>query len=164
MKNFEIEFSLCTEGSLSEHKSVKLPNEWNSERVEFIVGDIQHLPFRKDTFSCTSSLNLVDRIPMPIKHLEEINRVSKGKNAQFLFSDPFSWSTDIASKNEWLGGTLEGPFPGKGLDNIKSLLTGEGGRILPAWHIEKTGSVWWKIRNHQNHFELIRSCFLKAVR
>lgn len=164
MNSREIEFALNEEGLLMEQKSMRLPDDWEGSRVEFIVGDIQYLPFKKNTFSCSSSLNLVDRVPTPLLHLEEINRVSKEKDAQFLFSDPFSWSTDIARKEDWLGGTSEGQFPGKGMDNIKSLLTGKGGRIAPAWNIEKSGAVWWKIRNHRNHFELIRSCFLKAAR
>jgi uncharacterized protein YbaR (Trm112 family) len=164
MKNRGIDLVLNEEGLLVERKSLRLPATWDCSRMEFIVGDIQKLPFKKHTFSCASSLNLVDRIPMPLTHLEEINRVSKKNNAQFLFSDPFSWSTDIAKEENWLGGTTDGPFHGKGLDNVSSLLKGKGGKIRPSWDIKKSGSVWWKIRNHRNHFELIRSCYLKAVR
>ena len=164
MKTREIEVAFKEEGLLIKHKSMKLPDNWKSSRVEFIVGDIQYLPFMKNTFSCSSSLNLVDRVPMPLMHLMEMNRVSREKDAQFLLSDPFSWSTDIAKKENWLGGTSEGLFPGKAMENIRALLTGKGGSIEPAWDIEEFGNIWWKIRNHQNHFELIRSCFIKAVR
>ncbi|MFC1883962.1 methyltransferase domain-containing protein [Thermodesulfobacteriota bacterium] len=164
MNDRKTEVVLNEEGFLVEHKLLELPECWDSKKVEFIVGDIQCLPFKKNAFSFTSSLNLIDRISKPLMHLEEINRVSKTENAQLLFSDPFSWSQDIASEEDWLGGTEEGSFSGKGLDNVSELLEGEGGKILPSWNIKKSGSTWWKIRNHRNHFELIRSCFLKAER
>jgi uncharacterized protein YbaR (Trm112 family) len=164
MINRKTEVVLKEEGLLKEHKSLQLSDIWDSKKVEFIVADVQCLPFKRNIFSCTSSLNLVDRISKPFVHLAEINRVSKKEDAQFLFSDPFSWSPEMAVKENWLGGTEEGNFPGKGLDNISSLLKGKEGRMLPAWKIEKSGSIWWKIRNHRNHFELIRSCFLKVER
>jgi hypothetical protein len=97
-------------------------------------------------------------------HLSEVNRSAKRSDAQFLFSDPFSWSTSAASEEDWLGGTTYGGFSGRGRDNIIDLLEGTKGDLSPPWTIEKDGHVWWKIRTHANHFELIRSCFIKAVR
>jgi len=41
---------------------------------------------------------------------------------------------------------------------------GTGKELNPAWHVVAGGSLWWKIRHHENHFELIRSCFIKAGR
>ena len=63
-----------------------------------------------------------------------------------------------------LGGKNEGKFSGKSFNNILSLFEGEGGILSPAWRVEKSGHIWWKLRNHQNHFELIRSRFLKTTR
>jgi len=40
----------------------------------------------------------------------------------------------------------------------------EGGLVPFPWQIDGTGSVWWKIRNHKNHFEMIRSWYVKATR
>ena len=81
-----------------------------------------------------------------------------------LFSDPFSWSEDVATEEDWLGGTERGPYSGRGVENIMEVLKGEKGGLVPEWKIEKHGHVWWKIRTHSNHFELIRSCYVKAVR
>lgn len=36
--------------------------------------------------------------------------------------------------------------------------------LLPPWNVDQEGSVWWKIRNHRNHFELIHSEFIGATR
>lgn len=164
MKNRGLEVSLREEGLLTREELIQLPDKWSPDKVEFIVGDAQILPFRPGTFSSIASLNLVDKVPLPLKHLEEINRVAREKGAQFLFSDPFSWSSEVTREEDWLGGTHEGPYRGEGVDNVISLLTGKKENFSPPWKIDKQGHIWWKIRTHRNHYELIRSCFIKAVR
>jgi uncharacterized protein YbaR (Trm112 family) len=164
MKNRQLGFSMTLEGLITEDQIIQIPEKWRCDRMEFIVGDAQSLPFQSSLFSSVASLNLVDKLPQPLAHLREMNRIATETQAQFLFTDPFSWSTEIAREEDWLGGTTSGPYIGRGMDNIISLLTGEEGRILPPWKIEKEGHIWWKIRNHRNHFELIRSCFVKAGR
>jgi uncharacterized protein YbaR (Trm112 family) len=131
--------------------------------IEFIVADALALPFRSETFSAVASLNVVDKVPKPIVHIAEINRSAGKHDAQFLFSDPFSWSTAAAREEDWLGGTSIGSFAGRGKDNIMALLEGRKGDIYPPWKVKDHGHVWWKIRTHSNHFELIRSFFIKAV-
>jgi SAM-dependent methyltransferase len=152
------------EGVLTREDTIYLPEKWDSDKVEFIVGDALALPFRSKTFFSLASLNLIDKVPLPIRHLKEMNRVAKEKDAQFLFSDPFSWSKDVSNEEDWLGGTDIGPYSGRGIENIMALLKGERNELLPEWRIEKHGHIWWKIRTHSNHFELIRSCFAKSVR
>ena len=160
----QLAFSMPEEGLLREQRIIKLPEAFDSTKVEFVVGDAQRLPFRGNTFSSVASLNLLDKIPSPLAHLREMNRVAQENNSQFLISDPFSWSSDVAEEEAWLGGVIEGAYAGKGVDNIRSLLTTGKEGFLPVWNIEKQDHVWWKIRNHKNHFELIRSCYIKAVR
>ncbi|MFH1488473.1 MAG: methyltransferase domain-containing protein [Pseudomonadota bacterium] len=164
MKERRIRISLPMEGLITEARTVSLPEGWNTLNVEFLVGDAQALPFRSHQFSSLTSLNLVDKVPQPILHLKEINRTAREKGVQFLFSDPFSWSSEIAEEKNWLGGTPKGPHAGRGLENIANLLTGEKEGFEPKWRVDKRGQLWWKIRNHQNHFELIRSCFIQASR
>ena len=164
MINRQTKVSIPEEGLLLRHETINLPETWRSDTVEFIVGDAQALPFRAGFFTTLASLNLVDKVPLPLVHLKEMSRVAKESQAGFLLSDPFSWSSDLADEADWLGGTTGGSFPGRGIDNILSILRGETGDLSPPWMIEKQGSVWWKIRNHRNHFELIRSCYIKAGR
>jgi SAM-dependent methyltransferase len=164
MINRKLDFSIPIEGMITEQQVIELPTAWSSKNVDFIVGDVQCLPFRSNSFTSLASLNLVDKLPVPLDHLKEMNRVAREKNAQFLFSDPFSWTSEIAREENWLGGTVKGPYPGKGFDNIIRLFTGKGSELQPLWMLEKKGHIWWKIRNHRNHFELIRSCFIKAER
>ncbi len=159
-----IEFPLVEEGKIVTRKEIILPGRWDSEKVEFIVADATRPPFKHDTFSIVSTLNLVDKLPRPLTHLKEINRIAKVKESCLLFSDPFSWSPDVCPEEYWLGGTETGKYRGFGIDNVRKILEGEDGAITPGWKVDSEGSLWWKIRNHRNHFELIRSQFIKATR
>jgi SAM-dependent methyltransferase/uncharacterized protein YbaR (Trm112 family) len=155
---------LVEEGLLTGEVTLQLPADWNMAKVEFLVADALALPFRSRTFSALAGLNLIDKVPLPLKHLTEMNRVARERGAQFLFSDPFSWSREAAKEEDWLGGKETGLYAGRGMDNVTALLQGANGQLVPNWEIEQTGHVWWKIRTHANHFELIRSRFVKASR
>ena len=164
MRERSMVVSLKDEGLLRRDVTIRLPDDWCSDRVEFIVANALALPFRRKSIALFASLNLVDKVPSPIRHLREMNRVTRDTQAQFLLSDPFSWSIEAAPPEEWLGGTDDGPFAGKGLANVRALLADDAGELAPAWRLDESGSVWWKIRTHSNHFELIRSCFIHASR
>jgi uncharacterized protein YbaR (Trm112 family)/ubiquinone/menaquinone biosynthesis C-methylase UbiE len=155
---------LPDEGRLTLATHLQLPEEWNMDNVEFVVADAQALPVRSSFFSSAASLNMVDKVPHPLTHLTESNRILARRNSQFLLSDPFSWSQEAARKEDWLGGLESGPFAGYGLQNIAAMLQDQGGPLAPPWIIQNQGQVWWKIRTHSNHFELIRSCWVKASR
>ncbi|MBW1784491.1 MAG: methyltransferase domain-containing protein [Deltaproteobacteria bacterium] len=161
-RSAKLELSL--EGSLTQKETITLPPDWKTDNIEFIVADALALPFRSGLFSAVSSLNIVDKVAKPMVHISEINRSAKKNDAQFLFSDPFSWSTSAAREEDWLGGTAIGGFSGRGRDNVIDLLEGRKGSLSPPWKVDRDGYVWWKIRTHANHFELIRSCFVKAIR
>ncbi len=156
--------SIKDEGMLRREFTVTLPSKWRRERVEFVVANTLALPFAAQSIAVFTSLNLVDKVPSPLAHLREMNRVTRHQQAQFLFSDPFSWSSEAAPASEWLGGTDQGRFAGKGLANLIKLLTDPQGELTPAWRVAEPGSAWWKIRTHSNHYELIRSCYVQASR
>ncbi|MBF0495079.1 MAG: methyltransferase domain-containing protein [Deltaproteobacteria bacterium] len=165
MTQGRIDFSLVDEGRLKSHQNITLPSSWDTDRVEFIVADALALPFKSGLFSAVSSLNLLDKVPRPLVHLQELNRISRNAGAQLLLSDPYSWSTEVAAEENWLGGVLTGPFTGKGRDNVMALLCGRRPDSLnPGWDVRYRGEVWWRLRNHANHFELIRSCYIKTMR
>ncbi len=157
-------FALQEEGRLEARRDVRLPEPWDGRQIEFIVADAQAIPFRAESFSVVASLNVVDKIARPLLHLRELNRAAAKRNAQLLFSDPFSWSEEFSREQDWLGGTPRGPFSGRAADNVSALLAGKKAGFTPHWRIDRTGHLWWKIRNHANHFEMIRSFFLKADR
>jgi len=157
-------FRIKEEGRIFSDRAFVLPPGWDSEKVDFLVADANALPFRSGSFSCVASLNLIDKIAHPLEHIGETSRAACTSGAQLLISDPFSWSEAVCASDRWLGGVADGRFAGAGMDNIARLLSGKGRLAGPAWQIARKGEVWWKIRNHRNHFELIRSLFIKAER
>jgi uncharacterized protein YbaR (Trm112 family) len=164
MRNKELIFSARIEGELTERRQIQLPRHWKTERVEFVVADVGALPFPANLVGTVSSLNVLDKVPRPLVHLTEMNRVARKRDARLIFSDPFSWSTEFTPLEHWLGGREDGPFPGRGIDNVQALIQGKDRILKPSWSVVRRGHAWWRIRNHQNHFEQIRSHFLAAVR
>ncbi len=157
-------FSLPLEGNLRELFHCELPADWRSDNVEFVVANALALPFARGTFQQTSSVNLLDRVNYPLAHLFEMNRVARLKGASFLFADPFSWSTAAAPEEKWLGGTVAGKYAGRGIDNVRSLLTGKNTILVPPWQVASEGCITWLMRTHRNHRELITSDFLRVER
>ncbi|MFW6372355.1 MAG: class I SAM-dependent methyltransferase [Thermodesulfobacteriota bacterium] len=164
MHRRRITFHVKEEGDITRPVTLRLPPEWTPEwtndAIDFIVGDAQAMPFPGGSASSIASLNLVDKIPKPIRHLVEVNRVARGSGGRFLFSDPFSWSEKNARKEDWLGGKPGETGAVRGIDAVSSLLS----EFAPPWKVEEQGRIWWKIRTHANHYELIRSCYLTAER
>ncbi|MCF8055471.1 MAG: methyltransferase domain-containing protein [Desulfocapsa sp.] len=164
MQSGYITIPLKEEGKIRRMATIHLPRKWLDCEMAFIVGDVQKIPIRKNTASIVSSLNIIDKISAPRQHLLEMNRVSKEKDAQLLVSAPFSWSKAVTKPKEWLGGKQRGPYAGFGLNNIRTLLCTGMNHFSPIWKEEKRSQLWWRIRTHRNHFELIRSRYLKVER
>jgi SAM-dependent methyltransferase len=163
-KEGKLKVKIFEEGLITREKTLLLPSSWRPEKVEFIIADALNLPFKTGSASVVSSLNVIDKVPSPLRHIKEMDRVSRKSDAQCLISDPFSWSTDSSPIDEWLGGKDKGPFSGYGIENIAKILDSKETFLFPPWQVLYRGHVWWKLRTHRNHFELIRSLFIKAVR
>ncbi len=160
----KLSFSLPLEGKLTESFDLQLPDSWRTSNVEFILADALRLPFAANSFEQVVSLNLLDRVSYPLAHLYEMNRVAHDRNGYFLFADPFSWTTSAAPEERWLGGTSDGAYPGRGLDNVRALLEGKDSILKPAWQITRSGAQAWRMRTHCRHYEVITSDFLMAQR
>ncbi|WP_320044197.1 methyltransferase domain-containing protein [uncultured Desulfobacter sp.] len=157
-------FELIMEGQITEKRSCELDPAFGFEQAEFIVADAMALPFRSRRFSSVSSVNILEKVPNPLLHLAQANRVMVEKDARFLFSDPFSWDESVNSPEFWLGGTNEGPFKGFGMDNICRILQDSESVFSPGFAIQDMGQVLWKIRKTQNLWEHIISQFVVAQR
>ncbi len=164
MINRQFTFSLPLEGNLRETFEISLPDSWQTDMSEFIVADAQYIPFQRNVFQQVSSLNLLDRVPYPLAHLFEMNRVASLSEATFLFADPFSWLTSPAPEEKWLGGTALGQYAGRGKDVVKGLLEGNKSILMPSWQVVKSGRHQWSLRTHRNHQELMASEFMVAKR
>jgi SAM-dependent methyltransferase/uncharacterized protein YbaR (Trm112 family) len=153
----ELYYDEPIEGEITAGRTVRLPERFTPGRVECIQASVLAPPFRAGVFAAAASCNILDKVPEPLSHLLELSRVS-APGAALVFADPFSWSEDCAPKHRWLGGAMTGTLDCRGIENVRTILTGQG------WRVDQDGFVWWKIRNHENHYELIRSLTLRATK
>jgi hypothetical protein len=71
MMNRRMKIDLKEEGLLQREHTLTLPDSWDSRKIEFIVGDAQALPYPSSAFSSLASLNLVDKVPAPLRHMRD---------------------------------------------------------------------------------------------
>ena len=157
-------FDLVVEGNIVEEQSCEFDPNWQYDGVEFIVADALALPFPKNTFSTVASVNVLEKVPKPIQHLQDVNKVLRDENAVFVFSDPFSWDETFIDPDLWLSGRNTGKYKGRGIDIISRIFTGEDGIFDPPMTICETGDVYWKIRKTANLSEHILSQFIIGER
>ncbi len=157
-------FDLVTEGLITEPHACDLSPQWQYDRTEFIVADALALPFPADSFSTAASVNVLEKVTHPRRHLRDVNRVMAQTQAMFVFADPFSWDESVSAPELWVGGTEDGEFQGRGIDNMTDLFHGRGGIFDPPLKIIDKGSVLWKIRKTENLWEYINSQYLVGTR
>lgn len=158
-----LDVDLIVEGRVTRPAGCDLQGAWNFETVEFILADALALPFRKNTFATAAAVNILEKVPDPLKHLRELNRVLLPR-ARFLFSDPFSWDEAFSSPDAWLGGNPQGPYPPRGIDTIRRLFTGEWKVFDPPFVLIAQGETAWKIRKTAHLWEHITSQYLVGYR
>ncbi len=163
-KTGRLEFDMIMEGQITKKRACDLDPGYQLENAEFLVADAMALPFRSNRFAMAGSVNILEKVPDPARHLAEANRVMDPDGARFLLSDPFSWDEGVNSPDLWLGGKNEGPFKGFGMDNVCRLLQGVNGIFSPEFEIQDKGQVLWKIRKTRNLWEHITSLFVIAQR
>ncbi|MEL7638685.1 MAG: methyltransferase domain-containing protein [Solidesulfovibrio sp.] len=135
--------------------SFALPGRLRRGGVEFLRADAMALPFRREVFGVAVSLNLVDKLPAPRRHLRECQRVCAAP-ATLVVADPFSWSPDVAPPEAWLGGT---PETGDSAAATAAFLA-----ETPGWSARPGGNVAWSLRDHKNRYERITSEIVLARR
>ena len=159
-----LDFDLIVEGHLSEPRSCRFDDEWDFGGVDFIVADALALPFRQRSFAAAAAINILEKVPDPMKHLTEINRVLREHSAMFLFSDPFSWDETVTPPERWLSGNGNRLYSARGIDTIRRMFSGEYGVFDPPLEVSAAGDVAWKIRKTQNLWEHITSQYLVGRR
>jgi SAM-dependent methyltransferase len=162
LQSKHLDFNLIIEGHLTEPREYQFNAKWNFEKVEFIVADALALPFRQNDFATVAAINILEKVPNPLKHLEEVNRVLSPTKSRFLFSDPFSWDAKVSPPEQWLGGNDR--YSSRGIDTIRRLFTGEHNLFYPPFTITAEGDVSWRIRKTENLWEHIISQFLVGQR
>ncbi len=164
LRQERLNFELILEGHLTEVRNLPFNNGWNFDRIDFIVADAQALPFADQNFATIAAINILEKVPDPLQHLAEVNRVLRQNASMFLFSDPFSWDASVSSPEQWLGGNGTGRYSARGIDTMRRFFTGEYGVFDPPLNITAQGDVSWKIRKTENLWEYITSQYLVGRR
>jgi 2-polyprenyl-3-methyl-5-hydroxy-6-metoxy-1,4-benzoquinol methylase len=164
MVSGRLEFDMAVEGMITEQQSYDFTNGWKTDRLDFLVADAMALPFPQSTFSTVASMNILEKVPHPMHHLVEINRVLDNRNAMFVFSDPFSWDEDFVDPELWLSGKTDGKYACRGLETMKRLFAGEDGILNPPLRIKAEKNVAWKIRKTDNLWEHINAQLMVGER
>ncbi|MCD6184418.1 MAG: methyltransferase domain-containing protein [Deltaproteobacteria bacterium] len=166
LRNKKLKFDMIMEGLITEKRSCEFNDDWNFDRVEFIVADALAIPFPGNFFSTVTSINILEKVSSPIRHLMDINRVLSETESMFVFSDPFSWDETVSPPEHWLGGVTSGNGSGKhrGIDTVIRYLWGKKEIFNPPMEITNKGNVSWKIRKTENLWEYINSQFVVGMR
>ena len=162
--NRRLDFKLIVEGHVTETRRFDFDEQWDFDHIDFIVADALALPFRQHEFSTVAAINILEKVPDPIKHLMEVNRMLARNRSSFLFSDPFSWDETSSPKERWLGGNGNDRYCARGIDTLRQMFAGEHGVFDPPLAIEGCGDINWKIRKTENLWEHITSQFLVGRR
>jgi len=128
------------------------------------VADAMALPFPGSNFNTVCSVNILEKVPNPIRHLAEVDRVLVDRSGRFIFSDPFSWDESVSHPDSWIGGSPDGLNPGRGADAMRRLMGSEKTLFSPPLDIVEEGDISWKIRKTENLWEHITSQFLVGTR
>lgn len=159
-----LSFDMIVEGMITERKECGLSGDWRYDRVEFIVADALALPFPSSHFNTVCSVNILEKVPNPLGHLMEVDRVLADRAGRFLFSDPFSWDESISPPDSWIGGNPDGANKGRGAAAMRRLMTSNRHCFNPPLEIAEEGNIAWKIRKTENLWEHITSQFLVGTR
>jgi len=165
-----LDFDMIIEGTLTEPRGCAFDDDWDLNGVDFIVADALALPFRSHNFATVAAINILEKVPDPLLHLKEINRMLTAAASTFLFSDPFSWDPAVSPPETWLSGNCQGNCQGdchysqRGIDTLRRMFRGEFGVFDPPLEIAADGEVAWKIRKTAHLWEHITSQYLVGRR
>lgn len=164
MRTRKLRFDLIVEGFMTEERACDFNTEWNCDRIDFIVADALALPFPRNFFATVTSINILEKVSHPLRHLLDVNRVLQDQQSMFVFSDPFSWDETTLDPKYWLGGVPSGEGCMRGIETVTRYLTGKDGVMNPPLEIVEHGKVDWKIRKTENLWEHITSQFVVGTR
>lgn len=80
-----------------------VPEETDTSRVTFRVGDACKLPQNLAPVDAVLAANLICRLPEPQKFLDRLPTLVK-KNGVVVLTTPFSWLEAWTKRSMWLGG------------------------------------------------------------
>ena len=117
-----------------------------AERVDFWLADVHDLPFEDGRFGALTSLNLIDCLGDPARHLAEVDRCL-GPGGRFALATPYDWSSQVTGPTGWIGGHSQRGADGGASEPRARALFG------PPWMpqmalLHEVNALPWRVRVH----------------
>lgn len=81
--------------------SANLELSWPLDNCDFIVADAQRLALKKERFDLVLCLNVIDRVPDPVRVVGGISQFLK-TGGHLVISDPYHWVERQTERNYWV--------------------------------------------------------------
>jgi putative 4-mercaptohistidine N1-methyltranferase len=144
--NGSFTFSYCEEGDLTQSHRAIVPKDIDRHRVTFEVGDAVNPRPDLGVFDVVLAANLIDRMDVPAKFLEQLPGLLK-LGGQFILTSPYTWLAEFTPRENWLGGFARDGLPVPTFDAIKKLLS-------PHFSLWQRLDLPFLIREHSRKFQL----------
>lgn len=139
-------FHYFEEGELTRPHRAIVPKEIERGRVNFEVGDAVNPRPGLGQFDVVLAANLIDRVDVPEKFLEQMAGMVK-RGGQFVLISPYTWLPEYTPRENWLGGFEQNGHPVQTFDTIKKLLD-------PRFSLELRLDLPFLLREHARRFQL----------
>lgn len=136
-----LDYEYTLEGDRTARASACLPEDVETARVQFAVGDAMDLPPDLGSFDVVLAANLLCRLPEPRKFLARLPDLVK-PGGQLLLTTPFTWLEEFTPREHWVGGS----------DGVAS--ADELQRLLaPSFDLQFSSELPFLIREHARKFQ-----------
>ena len=151
-------------GVVYDSHHIHYPPAARAKNVDFWVCDASALPLKTESFGRALSLNVLDCVPSPTTHLNELLRILTSGGQGFV-ATPFDWSAPVTPMNAWLGGHSEtNEWHGESSaileETLKHLRTDTG----EALTVQSKVDIPWEVRIHERNRAVYQSMLLELVK
>ena len=141
----QLDYSFAVEGELGQAAIAEVPSGIDRTRVSFEQGDATFLREDLGQFNVVLMANLIDRLPCPIKCLEQLpGLVAAG--GQLIIASPCTWLEEYTPKTEWLGGRERLGQAPETLDTLREILA-------PVFMLDGEWNLPFLIREHARKYQ-----------
>ena len=147
-------------GVVYDHHAISYPASHGASNVDFWACDACALPFSEESFGQVTSLNVLDCVPSPTQHLQEILRLLRPEG-RALLSTPFDWSAPVTPMHAWLGGhSQHNEWHGESSEILFETLGLLKDHEESHFEIQSKRDIPWEVRIHQRNTALYHSLLL----
>lgn len=131
-----------------------------AEQVDFWACDAAALPFRRDSIDTAVSLNVLDCLADPFRHLQSLGALLRPGGLGYVAS-PYDWSPQATQAGGWIGGhSQRGDDGGDPVRRLRATLTRENTGLDV---VAEGDELPWEVRPNRRSRTLY-SCHALVVR